>query len=394
MKRLFTVALFLLAFAGAAFAQDIAPINGFGKKAAVPYDFSSPNSTNKTSAASSFQLTYYKAERLGLTAIPQPFVGGYFNSSVPDTTTRIFQQLGTVYSRFFTEQDSASVPINRATNYRIDSVFFDVLLIKASPASRIDTVVYQLMPLDSFRVGSQVVGTYPSKTKAPLISDTVFIFQTGVIDASYVLKTIETCSFDGKEYNGKYMTNGQPVAAIVKFFGALNDTGLVPSVLREVPNQPGFVYFNTKFYSVGKRGDQNINLDRWSNAGQSGGNSFFYSFAHHSMTGFFTNDTSYICVDTTTSGVDLGNTLTFDNAYPNPAVAGSIVNLPFTLKMSGVVTAQVTNVNGQVVFNHETDYLLPGVYDFKVNTTGYTPGIYFVSVRTATGTATQKLVVY
>ena len=76
--------------------------------------------------------------------------------------------------------------------------------------------------------------------------------------------------------------------------------------------------------------------------------------------------------------------------YPNPA--HGMVSLNLNLSQSGNATLSVVNELGQNVYA-ENRFLVSGANTIQLNTSKFVPGVYFVSVATENGKATQRIVV-
>ncbi|MBR4136757.1 MAG: T9SS type A sorting domain-containing protein [Bacteroidales bacterium] len=93
------------------------------------------------------------------------------------------------------------------------------------------------------------------------------------------------------------------------------------------------------------------------------------------------------CIDPTSI---VNNTLTEMTLYPNPAE--NMVNIAFSSKETNNATLSIYNLMGQCIYA-ETVNVMEGSNHLNVNISNLNAGVYMVSVKTAQGTTTQKLVV-
>jgi hypothetical protein len=77
--------------------------------------------------------------------------------------------------------------------------------------------------------------------------------------------------------------------------------------------------------------------------------------------------------------------------YPNPAAAST--NLAFTVANKGKVSIRVFNVTGQMVAELANQEFAAGKHNMQVNLEKFNAGIYIVTMISADGTATQKMIV-
>ncbi|GGG99027.1 hypothetical protein GCM10007415_38410 [Parapedobacter pyrenivorans] len=76
--------------------------------------------------------------------------------------------------------------------------------------------------------------------------------------------------------------------------------------------------------------------------------------------------------------------------YPNPAA--EFTNLEFDLLQDGRVVFMLVNNAGQVVFT-ETSQMLAGRLKYTMALSNYASGLYYLVIRTAYRTYTEKLVI-
>lgn len=79
------------------------------------------------------------------------------------------------------------------------------------------------------------------------------------------------------------------------------------------------------------------------------------------------------------------------NLYPNPA--SDVATLQFSVPSKGNVNIKVYNVTGQVVAQLTNQEYAAGRFNINLNLEKYNAGIYMISMTTAQGTATQKMIV-
>jgi len=76
--------------------------------------------------------------------------------------------------------------------------------------------------------------------------------------------------------------------------------------------------------------------------------------------------------------------------YPNPAA--EFTNLEFDLQENGRVTFMLVNNAGQVVFT-DTRQMLAGRLEYTMAVNNYASGLYYLVIRTAYRTYTEKLII-
>ena len=81
-------------------------------------------------------------------------------------------------------------------------------------------------------------------------------------------------------------------------------------------------------------------------------------------------------------------------SYPNP-VSGNVrdVTIPFVLHRAADVSLKVYNSAGKVVETILENRLESGRHDADWNTTGYAPGLYFISLKSGGMHATSRVTV-
>jgi hypothetical protein len=78
-------------------------------------------------------------------------------------------------------------------------------------------------------------------------------------------------------------------------------------------------------------------------------------------------------------------------AFPNPAKAQ--LNLNFALQNNSVVNVEFVNLAGQQVMTQSLGNLNAGLQTQRLDLTGLSKGVYFLSVQTNTGIIRHKIVV-
>ncbi|MFA6402263.1 MAG: T9SS type A sorting domain-containing protein [Salinivirgaceae bacterium] len=108
---------------------------------------------------------------------------------------------------------------------------------------------------------------------------------------------------------------------------------------------------------------------------------------------------------TAEQAVELGDPSTvgiFDNAksetsselgknYPNPFSVNT--TFPYQIKVAGEVVFHVFDITGKEVLASRKETKVPGNYDFELNGTSLTNGIYFVQMNTNNHTSTQRMTI-
>ena len=84
--------------------------------------------------------------------------------------------------------------------------------------------------------------------------------------------------------------------------------------------------------------------------------------------------------DDATSGISIN---------PNPATASTSVN--YSISGASDVSIEVLNIFGETVKTVQTGYLPSGNHTYQLNTESFVAGIYFIQIRTESGTETIKL---
>jgi|WetSurMetagenome_2_1015567.scaffolds.fasta_scaffold25134_2 hypothetical protein len=85
------------------------------------------------------------------------------------------------------------------------------------------------------------------------------------------------------------------------------------------------------------------------------------------------------------------NSILVSQNYPNPVKDHSVVNV--NLKTSGNLSLTVTSVVGQQIMNISKGYQVPGSYQFTIDGSQLTPGIYFYTVTAGKSSVTKKMIV-
>jgi len=79
------------------------------------------------------------------------------------------------------------------------------------------------------------------------------------------------------------------------------------------------------------------------------------------------------------------------NVYPNPTTGISFVTID--LKQASEVTFTLTNTAGQVVETKTMNTINAGENNLTLDLSTYNNGVYFLTIQTAEGTSTKKIVV-
>jgi hypothetical protein len=77
--------------------------------------------------------------------------------------------------------------------------------------------------------------------------------------------------------------------------------------------------------------------------------------------------------------------------FPNPATKSTAVR--FDLKSNSDVTVSVHNILGQEVMVKDLGNVGASIYEYNMDLSSLTPGIYTVSVKAGKTTQTQRLMV-
>ncbi|NVO02191.1 MAG: T9SS type A sorting domain-containing protein [Bacteroidetes bacterium] len=110
------------------------------------------------------------------------------------------------------------------------------------------------------------------------------------------------------------------------------------------------------------------------------GQNVYVAFRHWNVTDMFYLKLDDVSIDLATgiSNTDLDNNI---SVYPNPA--RNIININSTEKISNV---KVMNVVGSTIYNEAVNS-----NNFKLNSSNYNAGIYFIQLDTKNGTITKKI---
>tara|TARA_B100001142_G_scaffold156931_1_gene157434 strand:- start:376 stop:2568 length:2193 start_codon:yes stop_codon:yes gene_type:complete len=74
--------------------------------------------------------------------------------------------------------------------------------------------------------------------------------------------------------------------------------------------------------------------------------------------------------------------------YPNPF--NPITTIEFDLSVSAKAEITIYNVNGKLVHQYDFGYLSPGLYDYSLDASRLTSGVYIYSINTSSGYSAQK----
>ena len=77
--------------------------------------------------------------------------------------------------------------------------------------------------------------------------------------------------------------------------------------------------------------------------------------------------------------------------YPNPA--NNVFNIRYFANVQSDVTIKLYNINGQELALIAEQNSLQGYNFVEFNVSGYPSGVYYVSLETANGFSTQKLII-
>lgn len=78
------------------------------------------------------------------------------------------------------------------------------------------------------------------------------------------------------------------------------------------------------------------------------------------------------------------------NAYPNPAISGSSVNIPFAIGNADQVQIEVFNIVGSKVASAASTYYPAGSHVATISTENLTPGVYTYTISSGAYSATKK----
>jgi hypothetical protein len=82
---------------------------------------------------------------------------------------------------------------------------------------------------------------------------------------------------------------------------------------------------------------------------------------------------------------------TVSNNYPNPC--NGTTTITANLQRSGNISLELTNITGQKIYSVEKGWISAGTYQFRVDASQFSPGIYFYTVRLDNESITKKMVV-
>ena len=74
--------------------------------------------------------------------------------------------------------------------------------------------------------------------------------------------------------------------------------------------------------------------------------------------------------------------------YPNPF--NPITTIDFNISTATNVEIQIYNLNGQLIHQYDFGYLNPGLYNYKLDSSNLTSGVYIYSLYTSNGYSSQK----
>ncbi len=77
--------------------------------------------------------------------------------------------------------------------------------------------------------------------------------------------------------------------------------------------------------------------------------------------------------------------------YPNPVSSSTTVEVE--VYSSASLSIEVTNLVGQVIYSEDKGVVGYGDYEFNIDASNYTSGVYFYTVRTNNSTITKKMIV-
>lgn len=91
------------------------------------------------------------------------------------------------------------------------------------------------------------------------------------------------------------------------------------------------------------------------------------------------------------AGIEDGNHIAITGLFPNPATKSTAVR--FDLKSNSDVTVSVHNILGQEMMVKDLGNVGASIYEYNMDLSSLTPGIYTVSVKAGKTTQTQRLMV-
>lgn len=91
------------------------------------------------------------------------------------------------------------------------------------------------------------------------------------------------------------------------------------------------------------------------------------------------------------AGIEDAKNVEISGLYPNPATSSTAVR--FSLKNNSNVTISINNILGQEVATMDLGKVAAAKYDYNVDLSTLTPGMYTVSVKAGNSVQTQKLMV-
>ena len=74
--------------------------------------------------------------------------------------------------------------------------------------------------------------------------------------------------------------------------------------------------------------------------------------------------------------------------YPNPF--NPITTIEFDISIGSEAQISIYNVNGNMVYEYDFGYLNPGLYDYTLDASNLTSGVYIYSIITSSGHTSQK----
>lgn len=123
--------------------------------------------------------------------------------------------------------------------------------------------------------------------------------------------------------------------------------------------------------------------------GGSGPVDYYYPAFYNAANGFPAID--FLVSTPTLSAAKIEGT-GIGSAYPNPATAGSALNVPFKLSNAGNVVVTITNMNGQVVRSISKN-CKAGVNEISFDTNGLSAGVYTYSLTATDFNGSGKVVI-
>ena len=86
-------------------------------------------------------------------------------------------------------------------------------------------------------------------------------------------------------------------------------------------------------------------------------------------------------------------TVALYNSHPNPVVRGEIATVPYRVPVGSVSRISVRDVLGREILSRTEAASVTGEGSIVIDTERFWPGVYFISLRTASGEATRSIVV-